>query len=178
MTMSWGAEIGSMLSAKQLLRDLDEDQLWRHESPNPPASESSIRQAESLLGFSFGAEYASFLNAADGWPAFLQEIDLFGCADLTGEAAAAARELLSYLESEAAERAGLLNGRCFPIGASSVGIDVIVMLEDAPGEPKVIWMAGVLIEGYESFLSFFRAMVSHNLDVAEDLREQNGASDS
>jgi hypothetical protein len=172
VNVDWDVEIGRMLSAKQLLRDADQDELWRHEGPNPPASELTIRQTESSIEFPLGTEYSSFLAKADGWPAILQEIDLFGCAELTGEAFAEAIEGLRYIEPEVAEAVGLSDARTVPIGASRTGIDIAVMLDNADRAPSVIWMAGVEIERYDGFLDFFRAMVSHNLKEVDDLRRQ------
>jgi hypothetical protein len=172
VNVDWDVEIGRMLSAKQLLRDEDQDELWRHEGPNPPASELTVRQTEASIGFPLGSEYRSFLAKADGWPAILQEIDLFGCTELTGEDFAEGSKDLGYIDQEAVEAAGISDARIVPIGASRTGIDILVMLDNADRAPSVIWMAGVEVERYEGFLGFFRAMVSHNLKEAEDLRRQ------
>lgn len=172
MNANWDVEIGRMLSAKKLLREVDLGQLWRHEGPNPPGNEEAIRRAEASIEFSLGSEYSSFLAKADGWPAILQEIDLFGCADLTGDAFADASEGLKYIEPEVAEAAGMSGARTVPIGASPVGIDIIVMLDNVDREPSVIWMAGVEVERYESFLSFFKAMILCNLKEVNDMRLQ------
>ncbi|MEV6348590.1 SMI1/KNR4 family protein [Actinoplanes sp. NPDC051851] len=107
--MDRDSEISAMVSAKRLLRDADREALWRHDGPRSPATEQAVRQAEEAIGFPLGNEYSSSLMKADGWPAILQEIDLFGCPDLTGAAFSTASADLGYLEHHAAEAAGLLN---------------------------------------------------------------------
>ncbi|MFC7533807.1 SMI1/KNR4 family protein [Actinoplanes sp. GCM10030250] len=165
MNVNWAAEIDRMMAAKQLLQRADPDELWRHEPPNPPASDEAIRRAESDLGRELDEEYAAFLRHADGWPAILQNTDLFSTAELSGGPSfTEAKELLADLEPHAA------GGDVFPIGASETSIDLFVMLPAEGQSSAILWLAGVEVERYGSFPEFFGAMVSHNMKEAGDMR--------
>ncbi|WP_328461686.1 SMI1/KNR4 family protein [Actinoplanes sp. NBC_00393] len=172
MTLDWAGEIDRMVSAKQVLREADQEELWRYEAPNPPATEKAVRQAETAVGFTFDSEYAAFLRHADGWPALLQNTDLFGTADLTGPAYAEALDLLEDAKAEA-EGTDLAESVGFPIGASETTIDMFVLLRGKGDQQwSIVWMAGAEVERYDSFPAFFRAMVEHNLREADDFRRR------
>lgn len=56
-----------------------------------------------------------------------------------------------------------------PIGGSESTSDILVMLDCGPASKPIIWMAGVVVERYESFPEFFDGMIAHNLEEVEDL---------
>ncbi|MCF6524441.1 hypothetical protein HOY81_15275 [Streptomyces sp. JJ36] len=116
------------------------------------------------------ADHADFLRRADGWPAILQDIDLFGTAEFGTTAYVEAEELVRVIEGEIDIRRGG-SSRLIPIGASRTDVDILVMpcgsgsRESAP----VIWLAGGEVERYGSFPDFFRGMIEHNLAEANAL---------
>jgi len=170
--VDWASEIEKMIAAKRILREVDVDNLWRYEAPSPPATEEAIQLAERNIGCSLDSEYASFLRQANGWPAFLQNIDLFGTDELSGPRLREARELIELPEVAAAT--GIADSRPIPIGASETSIDMFVIFgRSGKKSSPVLWIAGVEIERYDSFLDFFRGMVSHNLKEARDLSAQS-----
>ncbi|RKN72694.1 SMI1/KNR4 family protein [Streptomyces klenkii] len=116
-------------------------------------------------------EYANFLLHADGWPAILQDIDLFGTADFGTAAYTEAEELVRVIEDELVIERGKNFSRLIPIGASQTDIDVLVMpCGKGSNQPaQVIWLAGGEIERYPSFSDFFRGMIYENITEADSL---------
>lgn len=116
-------------------------------------------------------EYADFLERADGWPAILQDIDLFGTPDFGSPAFIEAEELVRVTADEVAieRREGF--DRWIPIGASRTDIDLLVMpcVREPSRSAPVIWLAGAEIERYETFTDFFRAMIAANHAEADSL---------
>ncbi|MBT2442871.1 SMI1/KNR4 family protein [Streptomyces sp. ISL-36] len=127
------------------------------------------------LGHELDSAYVSFLREADGWPALMQDVDLFGTGELLGSPAlATARSLVKTLEPEHLANSGLDPEALLPIAASSTTIDFFVMSVVRGGAPApVIWIAGAEVERYASFTDFFRRMIDENLSEAESLRTEN-----
>ncbi|MDO0914301.1 SMI1/KNR4 family protein [Streptomyces sp. DT2A-34] len=171
MVTDWSALLADMVTAKQRLADSDRDGLWRHEPPRPPATPQRIAEISAVTHCPLDPEYADFLRHADGWPAILQDIDLFGTADFGSAAYAEAEELVRVIEDEVEIERGASRAPLIPIGASRTDIDILVMPweKDLPCSGPVIWLAGAEIERYRTFSDFFRGMIAHNLKEANDL---------
>ncbi|WP_348533298.1 SMI1/KNR4 family protein [Kitasatospora sp. MAA4] len=168
----WSPLLADMEAAKRDLAISDVDRLWRHEAPQPPASPSIIAAAQSLIDCELDSEYADFLLCANGWPAILQDIDLFGTEDFRSGGFSEARELLNLLEPEALAGDETSGVDLFPIGASRTDIDILAMpLKGTGGPAPVIWIAGLEVERFSTFSTFFRAMIDHNLKEAEELAQ-------
>ncbi|WP_437019692.1 hypothetical protein [Streptomyces sp. enrichment culture] len=161
-----------METAKERLAVCDREGLWRHEPRRPPAPPEGITQIASVTSCSLDGEHSGFLAHADGWPAILQDIDLFGTADFGTALYAEAVELVRVIGDELELTQKGPDARVVPIGASRSDIDIIAMVCDRePRQPAaVVWLAGGVIERYASFSEFFRGMIAENLAEADALR--------
>ncbi|MEU7377344.1 hypothetical protein [Streptomyces albidoflavus] len=167
----WPALVAEMQAVKNRLAVSDREGIWRHEPPRPPARPASIAEISAVTQCPLDVEYADFLLHADGWPAILQDIDLFGSVDFGTSAYAQAEELVRVIEAEVDIGRGPCEGRLIPVGASRTDIDIFVVpcRMDSPSPSPVIWLAGGEIERYRSFSDFFRGMISENRSEADAL---------
>lgn len=167
----WSALIAEMETVKRRLAVSDRDGLWRHESRRPPAATEQIAEIATVTRCSVDREYSEFLLHANGWPAILQDIDLFGAADFGGAAYIEAEELVRVIEDEVDIERGGDFSRLIPIGASRTDIDILVMpcAREQVRPAPVIWLAGGEIERYRTFSDFFRGMIAENLAEADSL---------
>lgn len=167
----WSALFAEMEKAKRRLVASDREGLWRHASRKPPATPERIAEITAVTGCPVDPEYAEFLLHADGWPAVLQDIDLFGTADFGSAAYAEAQELVRVTEDEGIVERESGSARLIPMGASRTDIDILVM----PGATEimrpapVIWLAGGEIERYRTFSEFFRGVIAENHAEADSL---------
>jgi hypothetical protein len=169
----WADAISRMVAAQRQVHGIDRERLWRHELPAPPASRELLGLVERRRGITLDSQYAEFLVHADGWPAFMQDVDLFGTSDLLGEPFDEAVQLLSTLEPEVVDASALDVAWLIPIGASRTDMDLFVMRQAEGSAPTpVIWLAGLEVERYVSFEEFFQAMIEENLNEAADLCER------
>ncbi|MFD9977119.1 hypothetical protein [Streptomyces sp. NPDC059017] len=174
----WADAISRMVDAQREVREIDREHLWCHGQPAPPASRERIGLVQARRGVVLDSQYAEFLVHADGWPAFMQDVDLFGTSDLLGAPFDEAARLLSTLEPEVVDAGALDVAALIPVGASRTGIDLFVMPQAGGSTPNpVIWLAGLEVERYVSFEEFFPAMIEENLGEAADLREGQRDSD-
>ncbi|WP_445283810.1 hypothetical protein [Streptomyces sp. DSM 118148] len=174
----WADAISRMVAAQRQVHGIDREHLWRHEQPAPPASRELLGLVEARRGVILDSQYAEFLIHADGWPAFMQDVDLFGTSDLLGQPFDEAVQLLSTLESEVVDAGALDVASLIPIGASRTDIDLFVIPQAYRSTPTpVIWLAGLEVERYVSFEEFFQAMIEENLSEAADLRERQQETD-
>jgi hypothetical protein len=173
MTHDWRLEIVRMVQIKQAIAEADAKHGWQYQLPKVAATGEALRDVEEMLGFRLEAEYREFLSYANGWQAFMLEIDLFGVDDLAGSPAmVAARRLTESLEPVALEEAGLLGAQLVPIGASGVDRDLFLMqVMDGVQVPPVLWFSGGEVDRYETFHDFVLAMIEYN---AQDLKELAG----
>ncbi|MFJ3220779.1 SMI1/KNR4 family protein [Kitasatospora sp. NPDC086801] len=171
--IDWRSEIQRMTEAKAQVRTADVESLWRCETPRPPASPERVEEVARRLGHRIDPEYASFLLQADGWPALMQDVDLFGTSELLGSPMTMARELVKTLEPDELAGSRLDPESLLPIALSTTTVDFFVMPVPQTNDPApVIWIAGAEVERYSSFGEFFRAMIQENLSEADDLRSQ------
>ncbi|MET8150162.1 SMI1/KNR4 family protein [Actinoplanes sp. NPDC049668] len=167
----WDAEIATMRAIKDRIAQGDGENLWRHEPPRLGAPENALVAVEAALGVRLHADYRTFLTRCDGWSAVFQENDLFGTAELLGEALLDARELVSYLEPNVVEELdGITPTSVIPIAMSATSIDVFVspVLQGCQTS-TVIWLAGSEVERFDNFADYFGAMVRYNEEEARDL---------
>ncbi|WP_332308189.1 SMI1/KNR4 family protein [Salinispora pacifica] len=169
--LGWSALFAEMETAKLRLEANDREGLWRHESRRPPAAEERIAEIAAVMRCPLDLEYADFLRHSDGWPAILQDIDLFGVAEFGTAAFADAEELVRVVEGEVVIERGEGFSRLVPIGASRTGIDILVMpcVEGRNRPAAVIWLAGGVVERYGTFSDFFRGMIAENHAEADAL---------
>lgn len=174
----WADAIRRMVAAQRQVRESDREHLWRHEQPTPPASRELLGLVQARRGVILDSQYTELLVHADGWPAFMQDVDLFGTSDLSGDPFDEAVQLLSTLEPETVDVDALDMASLIPIGASRTGIDLFVMPQaDGCTPTPVIWLAGLEVERYISFEEFFQAMIEANLGEATALRERQQDAD-
>lgn len=155
-------------SAERRLAASDRGGLWRHEAPRPPAVPERIAEIATVTRCLMDPEYADFLLHADGWPAILQDIDLFGTADFGTAAYTEAEELVRVIEDELEIERGANASRLIPIGASRTDIDIFVMSSETDSNQlaPVIWLAGGEVDRYRTFSDLFRGMIDENLGEA------------
>lgn len=167
----WSALLAEMETAKRRLAVRDRDGLWRHESRRPPAVPERIAEITTVTHCPVDPQYADFLRHADGWPAILQDIDLFGTADYGSDAYMEAEELVRVIGDEADIRRGEGFSRLIPIGASRTDIDILVMpcMTEPKRPAETIWLAGGEVERYRTFSEFFRGMIAENHAEADAL---------
>lgn len=167
----WSALFAEMELVKRRLAVSDREGLWRHESRRPPAAPERIAEITEVTHCSIDPEYVDFLLHADGWPAILQDIDLFGTADFSTTAYADAEELVHVIQDEVEICRGEDFTRLIPIGASRTDIDILVMpcVKELNRRAPVIWLAGGEVEKYRTFSDFFRGMIVENQAEADSL---------
>ncbi len=173
--MDWRLDIVTAVAVDQALMRVDVDGLWEYSLPELRASEQEIADAEKRLGFRLPEQYRSFLQYANGWQYFYQDVNIFGTGELlAGELHDEAEELLEVAKEVLPPLEYDLD--CFfPIAASMTQIDLFVIGKvGSPWEGQVIWIAGDIIDEYESFLEYFRSMVAYNKLEAEELAKEHG----
>ena len=173
--MDWRLDIVTAVTVDQALMRVDVDGLWEYSLPELRASEQEIADAEKRLGFRLPEQYRSFLQYANGWQYFYQDVNIFGTGELlAGELHDQAEELLEVAKEVLPPLDYDLD--CFfPIAASMTQIDLFVIGKvGSPWEGQVIWIAGDIIDEYESFLEYFRSMVAYNKLEAEELAKEHG----
>ena len=173
--MDWRLDIVTAVAVHQALMRVDVDGLWEYSLPELRASEEKIADTEERLGYKLPGEYRSFLLYADGWKYFLQDVNLFGTSDLLGGELHDAAEELLEVAKEVLPPLDYDLDCFFPIAASMTQIDLFVIGKvGSPWEGQVIWIAGDIIDEYESFLEYFRSMVAYNKLEAEELAKEHG----
>lgn len=173
--MDWRLDIVTAVAVQQACMRVDVDELWEYSLPELRASEQEIADAEKRLGFRLPEQYRSFLQYANGWQYFYQDVNIFGTGELlAGELHDEAEELLEVAKEVLPPLEYDLD--CFfPIAASMTQIDLFVIGKvGSPWEGQVIWIAGDIIDEYESFLEYFRSMVAYNKLEAEELAKEHG----
>ena len=173
--MDWRLDIVTAVAVHQACMRVDVDELWEYSLPELRASEQEIADAEKRLGFRLPEQYRSFLHYTNGWQYFYQDVNIFGTGELlAGELHDEAEELLEVAKEVLPPLEYDLD--CFfPIAASMTQIDLFVIGKvGSPWEGQVIWIAGDIIDEYESFLEYFRSMVAYNKLGAEELAKEHG----
>jgi hypothetical protein len=158
------------ISVSEELAQADLNEIFRHASPSPGASLTDVVNYERRVGRQLPTAYREFLQVVDGWPAFYQEVDLCSLRDLSGS------ELMErgWMLVEAADEGsggilGISRSTHLPIGVSTAGIDVFLLLLEEP-TGAVSWVAGGEVERFSSLPQFLKSMVEYNRDTLQDLR--------
>ena len=175
--MDWRSDITKAITVQQACMRVDVDGLWEYSLPELRASEQEIADAERQLGCRLPEQYRSFLLYANGWRCFYQDVHLFGTSDLRGgKLFDRVREFLQIDIDDGPE--GALDfdiDDVLPIAASMTQTDTFVIGKvGTPKEGHVIWQAGGVIEEYDSFVEYFRAMVAYDKMQAEALAKEHG----
>lgn len=160
----WPREIAIGVVVRQRLAEVDKLPLYDYPFPRVAATPQDIATAEDALGRPLDPRYRDFLGFANGWPKFIQDIDLFGTTDLLpGGQIELANESLLILDSCGAfDPLGITREQLLPIAASTTQTDLFLIHLQEPGVVSpVLWMAGELIESYPSFDEFYLAMLDY-----------------
>jgi hypothetical protein len=178
---SWIEVIDAALAVRERLEELDTVPLWRYPQPTRPASLSELEAVEDQLG-ELDPGYGAFLRCANGWPGFYQDVDLFGTEQLLGgpERAQADETLAVLVEAGSLDRIGVRSESVVPIAGSFVQTDLFLLCV-APGRRRghVLWLAGDLIDEYQSFFEYFTAMIAYQqrqVDIFEGRERPYSAS--
>lgn len=164
--IDWPTEIAVMGVIKEAMAEVDVERIWEYRLPRVGASEERLRAVEAGLGHRLPAQYRAFLAYADGWPAFWHLADLFGTAELDGEAGRRASELMRFVEP-ALVAIGLAPQQVLTIMVNRTGIDVFVIeLESGPAPGAVHWIAGEEVQAFPDFHEFYLAALDYaRLDI-------------
>jgi len=172
----WRKVIGILIFVHDQIRDLDSETLWGNELPRVAATESALAVAEFQLGSRLHASYRAFLLHADGWRGFYQWVDLFGTPELAGEPMLRALRQLERLEREGlhAQR-GLRSSDLLPVAMTREGKEAqdpdlfVIVREGRPQEGRIFWYGRDEIDTFDTFDSFFLAMLDYNREEFKDL---------
>jgi hypothetical protein len=163
--MDWHSEIAKGVLVHQRLRELDTRGIWKYPLPAAPATGAEIAAAEQKLGYRLDERYRQFLQHANGWRSFFQDVDIFGTEDLTGGEVmdAAMAQLAAIDPGTFKDNVGVEMAAMLPVGASTRQPDMFLLglpRSSVPG--AVIWFAGYLIERFPSFDEFYLTMLDYN----------------
>lgn len=169
----WKALIGTYIVAQGVLARVDSIGLYEYRLPRVAATTDDIRKVEKSLEARLPDAYRNFLMCASGWPAFFNDIDLFGCRELLGHPLRKrAEEIVSATDESAFVTAGVPREDLVPIAVATEDIDVFVLALRGSSRGKVIWLAGGVIEIFDDFPQCFRAMLELLRDGVDELRHQ------
>jgi len=162
-----------MVQIKRAIADVDVGGLWEFHLPRVAATQESLRSVEDALGFDLDPQHRQFLTYADGWPSFLQSVDLFGTDDLGGgPRMQIACELLAGLEPAVLQQSGVQDKALLPIAATTVDLDMFVMqVVGGKLAPPIIWFAGYEIDRFATFEEYVHAMIEYNLRELSDFKD-------
>lgn len=168
--MDWKRELVIAHLVKQKIAEVDVDRLWDNPLPGVAASPAQIQSLENRIGSVIDPQHKEFLLHANGWPSFMQHIDVLGIEDLNGgRRATRAMELIESLEP-LEEICGFGKHDLLPIAVSSDDIDLMLIARPHTVTPgKVLWFAGGLIDSYPGFDEWFLAMVDYNRQLYQRL---------
>lgn len=172
MTYDWRPEIVRLVQLKQAIAEADAHGLWEFHLPGVAATPADLDALETTLGARLDGQHRELLRYANGWPSFMQSVDLFGVDDLAGGPRMdVARSALDSIEPVVLHGAGLRDTRLLPIAASTVDLDVFVMpVINAAAQPPVVWFAGSEVDRFPTFHDFILAMIGYNQRELEVLR--------
>lgn len=173
--MDWKRELVIAHLVKQKVAEVDADRLWENTLPKVAATQDQLSNLEARFGYKLDPQHREFLLHADGWPALMQHIDVFGVDDLLGgPRAQRASALIDSLE-DLAPICGFGKSDLLPVAVSSDDIDVVVMTRPHAAAPgKVFWLAGGLVDTFAGFDEWFLAMVDCNREEYQRLVKKHG----
>jgi len=168
----WKQRIVELVLVKQRLHEVDSAGLWQYRLPGLAATEKQLAAVEEKLGEPLDHKYRAFLKFAGGWPAFFQDIDLFGPQDLLGGARfERALERLGYLEQGVLAASGVRRDELLPIATSAEDRSLFVITKTTTAHPgMVIWYSGAEVDRFVDFDEFYAAMVDYNRAEIQQLQ--------
>jgi hypothetical protein len=174
--VDWQTEIARAVEVQAATQRLDVKGLWEYHAPRNGAREDQLEAIETHLGCPLDSLYRRFLRAANGWPCFYQRVTLFGTDELRGGAPmATAQEILDQIRDQLDDSVPP-GDPLLLVAAAMTDLDVFVMPRSTGGSPApVIWLAGQVIDRFESFDRWFLAMVEYNGVRYRRMREQAGS---
>jgi hypothetical protein len=162
---SWKIRIGRLLNARKRVQLADSLGLFGYGLPKLAASEESIRDAEQRLKVSLPVELRNFLEAANGWPLFWHHMSILGTEELErGSTQRLGTDLWGHIDPELLQDLGINPDSLLLVGLSAESIDRFVISVESG---HVLWIAGDLIEDFESFsdcVEFFISIQDQDLD--------------
>jgi hypothetical protein len=173
--LTWKVVIGKAVTLKAEIAAADTLGVYPHRLPRVAATEEELRAAALVIGEALDPEYERFLRCAGGWPAFFQDVDLFGPLELTGHGlwSRAAEMLTAYEDEYLRDIVCMARGEVFPIAVSGNDIDVFVMRRlQSPVPGEVVWLAGAHLERYGGFEEFFLAMQEANSVTLQAVKDR------
>ncbi|MBW4421102.1 MAG: SMI1/KNR4 family protein [Myxacorys californica WJT36-NPBG1] len=163
MIEDWKKEIVVMVYVKQVLHDEDKSYFWPWHLPEVAATGAQLEEVEKHLGHALDLRYRLFLQHANGWQGFYQDVDLFGTSDLLGGGKMARALMFLDTIDDVLRESNLSKDELLPIAVSNTDIDFFVITRPNSVSPgMVIWFAGGEIERFSSFDEYFLCMVDHN----------------
>lgn len=173
--MDWKRELVIAHLVKQKISEVDIEYLWENTLPEVAASQDQLMSLEVRLGYALSSQHREFLLHANGWRAFMQNVDVFGVNDFEGgPRAARAIELIESIEPLDI-LCGFDKRDLLPFAVSSDDIDVMVMTRPHTTTPgKVLWFAGGVVDTFAGFDEWFLAMVDYNRQEYQRLVKKHG----
>lgn len=167
---AWKKLIVILVHIRSQLMEADKEKLWEYHLPGLATSKDEIWEVQEKMHICLSEDYKMFLLCANGWPCFYQMVDLFGTNELISDKMSRALKMLSY---ECENNKELLEMRSFllPVAVSRIDMDLFVMvLKKGKQFGEIIWLAGGVIDKFESFTDFFKAMIEYNKLDLEDAK--------
>jgi len=162
MFIDWKLEIAKLVSVKQTIALMDDENLWPHHLPRVAASQKEIKNLEEILCRPIPEDYSKFLSFVNGWPGFYQNVNLFGTAEFIDKGVQSySQEIFANTTVDEEEKRELL-----VIASTKQDIDLFCLHLN---KGEVVWFAGVEVERFSSFCEFYLAMVDYNRKEVEDL---------
>lgn len=159
----WEERIATLVLVKQELAKIDKDNLWPYFLPSVAVAEEEIKRVEGILGYILDNDYRTFLQKANGWKGFFQEVDLFGTAQLVGSDMEYAQMMLNSIDDSVWKNSRLKKEDVLPVAATKFDKDIFVITKPTAMNPGiVIWLAGEEIDRFSSFSEYFLAMIDYN----------------
>ncbi len=167
----WRPHILSLIEVKQAIDDHDRLRRWQYTFPSVAASETQIQSVEQALGLRIEPGYRGFLRYANGWRSFFQGVHLFGVEQLIeGSLRDSANELISGYDDAFFRHLGAPREAIVPIAVSPEDKDLFVMVKQGSLlSTPVIWLAGEMVERFESFEQFFQSMLEYSKHDFHDI---------
>jgi hypothetical protein len=171
--------IEDMLEKKRVLKGVDPQGVFPCLPPNPPAGAAAISEAERRIGEPLDAKYKQFVEHAAGWPCVVNEVDLFGPAELGTSALFldGVQRLTWMAEEGVLQELGLTPEELLPIAAARHGIDVYAIARrSSPLAGTIIWFQGYEVERYADFFAYFQAIIGYHDATIASQRAESGRS--
>lgn len=159
--------VGHHINARQGFAEADTENLFGYSLPRVAATEEEVSQVEHTLGRSLPEDYRTFLLCCSGWPHFVQDIDLYGVAEL---ATLGTGSVLDDLHPSALMEAGidLQRDGVVAIGSAREDRHRIVLTTSGLTPGRVVWFAGTMVD---SFAPFSDALASFTALTRESIEE-------